>query len=88
MSDVEDIYDYIASDSHFYAKHEVEKIISAAEALREFPESGRSLPEFPDLPHRELIVSSYRIIYRYAPDKETVYIVTVSHCRRLLTEVE
>ena len=32
--------------------------------LERFPESGRSISEFPDLPHREVIVSQYRFFYR------------------------
>jgi toxin ParE1/3/4 len=40
----------------------------AEEALRRleaFPESGRVVPEFPDLPYREIIVSSYRFFLPY-----------------------
>ena len=39
----------------------------AEEALRRlerFPESGRVVPEFPDLPYREVLVSPYRFFYR------------------------
>jgi toxin ParE1/3/4 len=32
--------------------------------LEQFPESGRVVPEFPDLPYREVIVSPYRFFYR------------------------
>jgi toxin ParE1/3/4 len=32
--------------------------------LEEFPESGRTIPEFPELPHREVIVRPYRFFYR------------------------
>ena len=32
--------------------------------LRKFPKSGRVLPEFPDLPFREVIVPPYRFFYR------------------------
>ena len=45
--------------------------------LEDFPESGRSLPEFPELPHREVIVSPYRFFYRIEDD--TVWIVAVWH---------
>ena len=45
--------------------------------LEDFPESGRSLPEFPELPHREIVVSPYRFFYRIEDD--TVWIVAVWH---------
>jgi toxin ParE1/3/4 len=32
--------------------------------LTRFPESGRLIPEFPDLPFRELLVPPYRFFYR------------------------
>jgi toxin ParE1/3/4 len=86
VSDLEGIYDYIARDSHHYAKHQAERIYHSTERLRQFPESGRRVPEFPHLPHREVIVDNYRVVYRYAADIATVLILTVVHGRRLLTE--
>lgn len=85
-ADLELIHDFIATDSPFYARVQVERLITAAERLVHFPESGRSLPEFPHLPHRELIVGSYRIIYRYEPAAEVAMIVTVVHSARLLQQ--
>jgi len=52
----------------------------AEEALRrleQFPESGRVVPEFPDLPYREIIVSPYRFFYRIKD--ATVWVVAVWH---------
>ena len=49
VSDLEGIYDYIARDSHQYAKHQIERIYQSTERLRQFPESGRTVPEFPHL---------------------------------------
>jgi toxin ParE1/3/4 len=86
VSDLEYIYDFIARDSHHYAKHQVERIYQSTERLRQFPESGRHVPEFPHLPHREVIIDNYRVIYRYVPESNDVLIVTVVHGRRLLTE--
>jgi toxin ParE1/3/4 len=43
--------------------------------LRRFPQSGRGLPEFPDLPFREVIVAPYRFFYR--TKGRTVWIVAV-----------
>lgn len=48
--------------------------------LREHPHSG-AIPEFPDLPHRELPVPPYRFFYRVLDD--TVWIVAVWHAHQL-----
>ena len=55
-------------------RHKAEKILSR---LRKFPQSGRRLPEFPDLPFREVIVIPYRFFYRVK--EKTVWIVAVWH---------
>jgi plasmid stabilization system protein ParE len=36
----------------------------ALKRLLQAPESGDTLPEFPDLPYREIRVSSHRFVYR------------------------
>jgi len=59
-------------------RHEAEKILSR---LRRFPESGRFLPEFPDLPFREVIVHPYRFFYRVKG--KTVWIASVWHGAQL-----
>ncbi len=45
--------------------------------LKRFPESGRVLPECPDLPVREVVLAPCRFFYR-VKDK-TVWIVAVWH---------
>lgn len=86
LAELEAIFDYIASDSRLYAQYTVQNILKTSEILQTFPESGRYLPEFPNLPHRELLLGNYRIIYRYAADQNSVYVVTVVHGSRLLKE--
>ena len=49
--------------------------------LEDFPESGRLIPEFPDLPFREVIVSPYRFFYKCKND--VVWIVAVWHGAQL-----
>jgi len=48
------------------------------------PESGRRLPEFPELPYREVIVSPYRFFYRV--QGRVVWVVAVWHCAQLPEE--
>jgi toxin ParE1/3/4 len=45
--------------------------------LEDFPESSRTLPEFPDLPFREVIVAPYRFFYRVKCDR--IWFVAVWH---------
>lgn len=49
--------------------------------LGQYPECGHVIPEFPDLPHRELLVPPYRFFHRVVDD--TVWIVAVWHSRQL-----
>ena len=49
--------------------------------LERFPVSGRIVPEFPDLPYREVIVPPYRFFYRVRGS--VVWVVAVRHAARL-----
>jgi len=49
--------------------------------LERFPQSGRTVPEFPELPHREVIVAPYRFFYRV--QGQVVWIVGVWHSAQL-----
>jgi len=49
--------------------------------LEDFPESGRIIPEFPELPFREVIISPYRFFYKIKGD--VVWIVAVLHGAQL-----
>lgn len=62
-------------------RHKAEKVLSR---LQKFPQSGRRLPEFPDLPFREVIVAPYRFFYRVK--EKTVWIVAVWHSAQLPKE--
>jgi len=79
IADLVAIHDYIARDSQHYAQRFVERLIAAVEPLESFPQLGRVVPEG-DGRHRELLVASYRIIYR-VQDQE-IFIVTVVHGSR------
>ena len=52
--------------------------------LADYPESGRVLPEFPELPFREIIVTPYRFFYRVKGD--TVWVVACWHGAQLAGE--
>jgi plasmid stabilization system protein ParE len=77
------LHDYIALDSRFYADRFIDRLTRAAEKLRDFPEIGREVPEFPEAEVRELVFQGYRIVYRLRGDR--VQILTVVHGSRDLT---
>lgn len=62
-------------------RHNAEKVLSR---LQKFPQSGRKLPEFPDLPFREVIVVPYRFFYHVKG--KIVWIVAVWHGAQLPKE--
>ena len=57
--DLDDLVRYISRDSAFYARLFAEKVILATRTLKDFPESGRAIPEAEDKALRELIVQGY-----------------------------
>lgn len=79
LRDIESIAEFIATDSPTYSRTVVKKIISQTRMLSQFPRLGRKVPEFDDENVRELIVYSYRIIYRLQGD---VIIAAVIHGKR------
>ena len=73
--------EYIRQDSPTAARQFREKAEVALRLLEEFPESGRSIPEFPALPHREVIVRPYRFFYRVSG--KTIWVVAAWHGAQL-----
>ncbi len=64
-------------------RNKAEKTLSR---LKEFPESGRLVPEFSDFSFREVIVRPYRFFYRIKD--QTVWVVAVWHGAQLPHESE
>lgn len=53
-------------------RNRAEKILRR---LEDFPESGRIIPEFPDLSYREVIIPPYRFFYKIKAD--IIWVVAV-----------
>jgi plasmid stabilization system protein ParE len=77
------IYDYVADHSENYADSVYARILRRPNQLIHNPESGSIVPEFnrPDV--RELLVHSFRLIYRLTDNE--IRILTVIHGSRLLS---
>jgi plasmid stabilization system protein ParE len=72
---------YIRKDkpsAAIYFRKRAEEILRR---LEDFPESGRIIPDFPELPYREVIISPYRFFYKIKDD--VVWIVAVWHGAQL-----
>jgi len=81
----EEICDFIARDSEYYAAIFAKKINAMIKNIPLFPKSGRIVPEYQDENLREKIFQNYRIVYRIKDG--FIEIVVISHCARQL-EIE
>jgi len=52
--------------------------------LKKFPESGRMIPEFPELPYREIILKPYRFFYKVKDNN--VWVVAVWYSAQIPNE--
>jgi toxin ParE1/3/4 len=80
--DLEAVCLFIARDSPRYAATFADRVLRATDQLANFPQLGRVVPEVRDDSIRELVIASYRIIYRFRRD--AVHVLTVHHGARLL----
>jgi toxin ParE1/3/4 len=81
-ADIRDIVRYISWDAPDRALAFGRFLISKTKWLGQFPEAGRVVPEF-NLPTiREIIVRSYRVIYRVDHEKKKVAVIRFWHAAR------
>lgn len=73
--DLAEIAEYIARDSVYYAAAFVEEIRESAASLAAFADRGQIVPEHDDPSVRELLVKSYRLIYKLSDKKVTILAV-------------
>ncbi|MCA9751852.1 MAG: type II toxin-antitoxin system RelE/ParE family toxin [Gemmatimonadetes bacterium] len=76
--------DFIRQDKPSAARRTRQRVETALRRLEDHPDSGRRIPEFPELPHREVIVKPFRFFYRI--EKQTVWIVAAWHGAQLPEE--
>jgi len=78
--DLEHIADFIARDSPRYARQVATDVLEAVERAAIFPGAGRVVPELDDPAVREVLVYSYRILYRMSVD--AIHIAAIVHGAR------
>ena len=77
---------YIRRDKPSAARHFRQRTERVLPRLEDHPHSGRPIPEFSALPHREVIISPYRFFYRV--EKKTVWILAVWHSAQDIVTTE
>jgi toxin ParE1/3/4 len=79
---------FIARDSPQLAAAFADRVLRAADQPASYPRSGRIVPELGIENIREIVVGSYRVIYRFRQDE--VHLLTVHHGACLLdaTKIE
>ena len=83
---LQEIEEYISRDNPIVAIEFVDKLISVAETLIDYPDKGRIVPELSFENIRELIHKNYRIVYLVK--KNSVDILTVFEGHQLLKKEE
>ena len=78
--------EFIATRRPSAARRFLQRVRARLESLEAFPEAGRPVPEFPELPFRELLVPPYRLFYRVR--ESGIWVVGVWHDARLPREPE
>jgi toxin ParE1/3/4 len=79
-SHLDGIYAFIALTSPIYARRLIDKLVSRADDLGDFPTMGRVLTKYNDPSIRELVVAPYTIVYLIQPD--SILVLTVIHGAR------
>lgn len=78
--DLRSIHDFIAHDSHHYAKKVTQDIREKTDVLNELPKVGKKVLELNDENVRELSLYSYRIIYEIK--NQNIFVLAVVHKRQ------
>jgi addiction module RelE/StbE family toxin len=81
---VSEIARYIAQDSPGAAVKWVDALFKKVKRLKDFPKSGRKVPETKRTDIQEILYGNYRIIYRISPNN--VSILTVRHGKQILPQ--
>jgi len=84
-TDLDEIAQYIAQDKPLAAANWVAELLSSTRRLADFPYSGQQVPEKADPQYREIIVGTYRVIYRVTTQVE---VLLVRRATRLLRQEE
>ena len=80
LGQLEAIRDYLSRTSPEYARRVVERLVNRSERIAAFPRSGLAVPEYEIDEVRQVIESSYRLIYLIKENQ--VEVLAVIHTSR------
>lgn len=86
-ADLRDIVRYISFDAPDRALQFGRFLISHTKLLAQAPQLGRVVPEFEDPFIREIIVRSYRVVYRLDHSRHLVEVIRFWHASRGSPEI-
>lgn len=86
LTDIENIKDYIAKDSEFYATEFAEEVFEMVNNLAHFPSLGKMVFELQNKKVREMLHHNYRIIYRI--NDVNVIVLAIVHGARDLRKLK
>jgi len=77
LQQLSEIYEYIETDSPYYALQMIDRLTDRSKQIAEFPRSGRIVPEYNHPDVREVVEDPYRIIYKIK--KNQIDVLSVIH---------
>ena len=81
-ADINNLVGYISSDNREQAFRFARLLIEHALSLAQFPERGRIVPEFGNESVREIVVRTYRIVYRVDHQTQLIEVIRFWHAAR------
>ena len=84
--DLQDIYDFIAEDSIFYAEKQIKRLLARGHTIYLQPMQGLVVREIKNMAVREIFEGSYRIIY-HTNNLPEIIIIRVFHKSRMLKKL-
>ncbi len=85
--DLADIVRYISLDAPERAVEFGQFLVVKIKSLGRFPEMGKVVPEFENSIIREIVVQSYRVIYRVNHESQKIEVIRFWHGRRGMPEL-
>jgi toxin ParE1/3/4 len=82
ISDLEAVRDFIGRTSPHYGNVVAARLVESIDRVRDFPRSGRVVPELQREDTREVIYGLYRIVYRLLENDEVAEVLTVFRSSR------
>ncbi len=82
LTRINEIAAYIAQNNASAAEKWVNAVFNRVHLLRDFPHSGRIVPEMNHPSVREVFVKKYRIVYRV--ERKLIKVMTVRHGMQIL----